>query len=169
MLSNYNINQSPSLPLNEDNQQCDQPSLIYEQQDHYSSVNKQINLPSEQHQNKTLLEHSNVDESYQQNLIHENQVNDNGQRDINTDSINQRLTTQPSLINDEQVMDENLLHAGAIQETEMSGPNNAVNFQIDNHSHYTTYFYEQLDFKDYADSKIVARVPKLFSGKRFIS
>jgi hypothetical protein len=148
---------------------CDQSSYMSEQQDHYSSISNQIDLPSKQHSHQTLIEPSNVNGPHHNKLLNENQHHDNDQEDIDIDPINQHLPTRSSLTDDQETLNENPLNAEEIQEPEISGPTNIINFQIDNHSHYTTYFHEQSDFKDYADSKIVARIPKLFTGKRFIS
>jgi hypothetical protein len=169
MLSTYNIYQSSSFSLNENNVQCDQPSFVSEKIDHCSSINNQMDLPSEQHQTQTPVEPSNTNGSNDKNLSNEKQDHVNDQESINSLSINQHLTTQSLLTNDKQTINTNPLNPEEIQEPQISATTTAVNFQVDNHSHYTTYFYKQSDFKDYTNSSVVARVPKLFTGKRFIS
>ncbi|CAF4660302.1 unnamed protein product, partial [Rotaria socialis] len=87
---------------------------------------------------------------------------------IDTNLTNQHLNTQSSLADSDPTLKENPFNNDEIQEQHILDPTAAANFQIDDKSHYTTYFYKQSDFKDYSNSRIEARAPILFTGKRFI-
>ncbi|CAF5048110.1 unnamed protein product [Rotaria sp. Silwood1] len=169
MLYTSNIYQPPSATPNAINVEGDQPSSMFEQQDDSSSMNNQMDLPLEQHVDQISVPPSNTSGPHHENLPNANQHHDNDKEDIDSDSINQQLPTHSTLTNDKQKLNENPSKAEEIQQPQISGPHDTANIEIDNHSHYTTYFYKQSDFKDYKDSKIEPRTPKLFSGKRFIS
>ena len=73
------------------------------------------------------------------------------------------------LNNDQQALNENPLLPEEIQDLQTSDPIVPVGHPIETHRHYTTYFYQQIDFNDYEKSNMLPRMPKLFTGKRYIS
>jgi hypothetical protein len=152
VLSISAIHQLPNSSANENNIQDAQQSLISNQRKNYSSINKPIDIPAEQYPDETPAELENIDAQY----------HDSNQEDFLGESIKQHQPPESSC-------NDGPLITTSIQELQITDPIVPVEYPIDKEKHYTSYFYEQTDFNDYTTNDMQPRMPKLFTGKRYIS
>jgi hypothetical protein len=138
------------------------------QQASSSFSDESMNLPTQQHSDETPAELENNHAQHHETSLNDNQHHDNNQ-DIADGLNNQHQPSESSLNNDQQQLTDNPSLDQHIQDLQISDTIVPVQYPIDNTRHYTTFFYQQSDFKDYAHPDIQPRMPKLYTGKRYIS
>lgn len=91
------------------------------------------------------------------------------EQDFHNESGDQGHSLEFNSNEDQQKSKDPFLETEHIQDVQISESNVTIKLHLNNDRHYSSYFFEQADFKDYTTSNTMPRAPKLFSGKQYVS
>ncbi len=182
------MHQSSDSLSNHNTDEVQHQSFVPNQQANSSFIDKPMDFALEEDRGETPVELEHIDaQQYQapinqhvqyqdnnkQNLVNDsnkqNLANDSNKHNLANDSNDQNHPFQSTLNNDPQQLKDNSLLTEDIQDLQISESNATLQYQMDNYRHYSSYFFQQTDFKDYTHSITNPRAPKLFTGKRYVS
>ncbi len=164
------MHQSPDSLSNPNTTEVQHQSFTSNQQANSSFVDKPMDFALQEDRDETPVEVEHIDAQHYKASINEHvEYKDNNKNNLANDSNNQNHPFQSILNNDPQELNDNSLFTEDIQDLQISDSNATVPYQKDNDRHYSSYFFQQTDFKDYTQSNLMPRVPKLFTGNRYVS